>query len=70
MLTSQQVYSGRFLSALPVLLLAALYLVNREYMMEFFREENRLVGSIALGIAVLLILAGYFVMNKIADIEV
>ena len=69
-LTSQQVYSGRFLSALPVLLLLALYGVNREYMMEFFREENRLVGSIALGIAALLIIAGYFVMNKIADIEV
>ena len=69
-LTSQQVYSGRFLSALPVLLLIALYGVNREYMMEFFREENRLVGSIALGIAALLIIAGYFVMNKIADIEV
>lgn len=69
-LTSQQVYSGRFLSALPVLLLLALYFLNRDYIMEFFREENRLIGSIALGVGAVLILAGYFVMNKIAAIEV
>jgi tight adherence protein B len=69
-LTAQQVYSGRFLSALPVLIMLALYGVNRNYMMMFFVEENRLVGSIALGLAACFIIAGYFVMNKIAAIEV
>jgi tight adherence protein B len=69
-LTSQQVYSGRFLSLLPVILLVALYFMNRDYMMMFFAEETRLIGLIALGAALLLIVAGYFVMNKIAAIEV
>jgi tight adherence protein B len=69
-LTSQQVYSGRFLSLLPVILLVALYFMNRDYMMMFFEEETRLIGLIALGFALFLIAAGYFVMNKIASIEV
>jgi tight adherence protein B len=69
-LTAQQVYSGRFLSVLPVLILLALYAVNRDYMMMFFQEETKLVGYIALGLATGLIVAGYVVMNKIAQIEV
>lgn len=69
-LTAQVMYSGRFLSLLPVIVLLILYVMNREYMMTFFLPENRLCGSIALGVGGLMILAGYFVMNKIADIEV
>ena len=34
-LTSQVMYSGRFLAIMPLLLIAALYLMNRPYMMEF-----------------------------------
>jgi tight adherence protein B len=69
-LTAQQVYSGRFLSLMPIALLLALYAVNRDYMMMFFQEETKLVGMIALGLAATLIAAGYIVMNKIAAIEV
>jgi tight adherence protein B len=69
-LTAQQVYSGRFLSAMPVMIIGALYIVNRDYLMMFFEEETRLVGMIALGLAALLIVVAYFVMDKIAKIEV
>ncbi len=69
-LTSQVLYSGRFLSLLPLILILILYVMNREYMMEFFKPENVPCGYIALGTGGLMILAGYFVMNKIADIEV
>ncbi len=69
-LTSQVLYSGRFLSMLPVILIMILYVLNRDYMMEFFKPENLPCGYIALGTGALMIMAGYFVMNKIADIEV
>src|SRR5271157_463465 len=69
-LTSQVMYSGRFLSLLPIIVLGVLYLLNREYMMEFFKPENIPCGYIALGIGAALIIAGYFVMNKLGDIEV
>lgn len=69
-LTSQVLYSGRFLSLMPVILILLLYVLNRDYMMEFFKPENVPCGYISLGVGALLIIAGYFVMNKIADIEV
>lgn len=69
-LTSQVMYSGRFLSLMPIIVILILYLLNREYMMEFFKPENVPCGYIALGFAAILIVAGYFVMNKLGDIEV
>jgi tight adherence protein B len=69
-LTAQVMYSGRFLSMLPLILLAMLYVMNKEYMMEFFKPESAPCGYIALGVAGLLIIGGYFAMNKLADIEV
>ncbi|MCJ7623567.1 MAG: type II secretion system F family protein [Anaerolineaceae bacterium] len=67
-LTTQVMYSGRFLSLMPVILLGALYVMNRPYMMEFF--TNPPCGYIALALAAILIAAGYFAMNKLADIEI
>lgn len=75
-LTSQVMYSGRFLALLPLILAGILWLVNRSYMMEFFNPESRVPGCvitpgmIALGIAAIMVMSGYFVMNKIGDIEV
>ena len=63
-------YSGRFLSMLPLFVMGILYLLNREYMMEFFKPESFPCGYIALGLSAVLIVSGYFVMNKIGDIEV
>ena len=69
-LTSQVMYSGRFLAIMPVIVIVVLYFLNRQYMMEFFKPENFPCGYIALGLGAGLIIAGYFVMNKLGDIEV
>jgi len=69
-LTSQVMYSGRALALMPIGLLLILWFINREYMMAFFTEANRLCGIIALVTAGLMIGIGYFVMTKIAAIEV
>jgi tight adherence protein B len=69
-LTSQVTYSGKILSLMPVFLLVILYFLNRDYILEMFTPQNILCGSIAIGVAALLIVIGYFVMNKLAKIEV
>jgi tight adherence protein B len=69
-LTSQVMYSGRFLALMPLIITGVLWLVNRPYMMQFFNPETRLFGIIALVIGGLMIISGYFVMTKIASIDV
>lgn len=69
-LTSQVMMSGRFLSLLPVILIVAMYFFNRDYMMHYFDEGTRMLGIPALIIAAFMIITGYFIMNKIASIEV
>ncbi len=69
-LTTQVMYSGRFLSLLPLFVIGVLYLLNREYIMQFFKPESGVCGIAALIVAGLLIISGYFVMNKIGEIEV
>lgn len=69
-LTTQTMYSGRFLSMLPLFVIGILYLLNREYIMEFFQPESFPCGIIALVVAGLMIIGGYFAMNKLGDIEV
>lgn len=69
-LTAQVIYSGRFLASMPILIMLALWVLNRPYMMEFFNPETRVVGIIMLSIGALMIFSGYMVMTKIASIEV
>ncbi len=69
-LTTQTMYSGKMLSLMPVVVIVALYFINREYMMEFFKPDAGICGFIALGLAAVLIITGYFVMQKLAKIEV
>jgi tight adherence protein B len=69
-LTTQVMYSGRFLALLPLFVIGVLYLLNREYMMEFFKPESFPCGYIALALSALLIFFGYIAMNKLGDIEV
>jgi tight adherence protein B len=72
-LTTQVMYSGRFLSMMPLFVMGILYVLNREYMMEFFKPENNAgmpCGYIGLACSAFLIMIGYVVMNKIGDIEV
>jgi tight adherence protein B len=69
-LTAQVLYSGRFLAVMPLIIMVVLWLVNKPYMMEFFNPETRIAGVIMLTIGALMIISGYFVMMKIAKIEV
>jgi tight adherence protein B len=72
-LTTQVMYSGRFLSLLPVIIMGVLYLLSPSYLLEFFKPENNAgvpCGYIALGVAALLIVSGYFVMNKLGEVEI
>ena len=69
-LTAQATYSGRSLALLPVGLLCILWFLNRDYVMTFFAPKNVLCGGIALGVAALLIVSGYFVMSRIANVEI
>ncbi len=48
-LTAQVMYSGRFLAMMPLFVIGILYILNREYMMEFFKPESVPCGYIALG---------------------
>jgi tight adherence protein B len=69
-LTAQAMYSGRALALMPIGLLCILWFLNRSYVMEFFNKDNILCGGIALGGAGVLIVVGYFVMIRIANVEV
>jgi tight adherence protein B len=69
-LTTQTMYSGKMLSLMPVFVIIILYFLNREYMMEFFKPDAGICGYIALGLSATLIISGYFVMQKISQIEV
>jgi tight adherence protein B len=69
-LTTQQAYSGRFLALMPIIVILALYFLNREYIETFFLPENVPCGYIALGVAAILIITGYFSMMKLAEIEI
>lgn len=69
-LTAQATYSGKALALMPIGLLCILWFLNRSYVMEFFNKDNILCGGIALGGAGVLIAVGYFVMTRIANIEV
>ena len=69
-LVTQVMYSGRFLAVLPIVISFVLWVINRPYMMQFFNPETRLFGVTMLVIGALMILAGYYVMTRISDIEV
>ena len=61
--------SATVLSMIPVFLSAALWFVSPEYIGSFF-DRGPVCGWLAVGLIVGMIASGYFVMMKIADIEV
>lgn len=73
-MTAQVRTSGTVLSLIPVFLAVALWFISPEYIGSFFTETSilpqPLCGFIAVAAIVGMIVAGYFVMMKIADIEV
>lgn len=67
-MTSQVRASGSILSGIPFAIFVLIWFINQEYMMEFF--NNALCGGIAIGVGIIMIIIGYAIMMKIADIEV
>ena len=69
-LVAQVLYSGRILALMPIGLGFFLWFANRSYMEQFFLPENRVCGLGMRGTGGLMIIIGYFAMNKVADIEI
>jgi len=69
-LTSQVMMSGRVLAIMPVGVIIGMYFLNREYMMRFFNPGTRIYGIPALIAGAFMIIIGYVVMTKIANVEV
>jgi len=69
-LTAQVMYSGRFLSLLPVILTGIIWMGNREYVMSVFQPETIMCGIIIFTVSAIMVVMGYFVMTRIANIEV
>jgi tight adherence protein B len=67
-MTAQVIYSGRILALIPFFIVAILWFINQEYMMEFV--NNPACGGLAAGVGITMIGIGYFIMTRIADIEV
>lgn len=68
-LTAQVRASGTLLALIPVALALILWFLNPEYLMSFF-DRGPICGWSAIGLIVVMITSGYFIMMKIADIEV
>lgn len=73
-LTSQMDITATLLSVLPVGVVFVLYLINRDYIMLLVSKESNSgpvpCGYLALGVAGILIVTGYFVIKKLGNIEV
>jgi len=68
-MTSSVRASGTVLAMIPLFLTLALWFVSPEYIGSFF-SRGPVCGWLAVGTIVSMIASGYFVMMKIADIEV
>ncbi|MCI1930724.1 MAG: type II secretion system F family protein [Clostridia bacterium] len=65
-LTAQGRMSGIVIGLLPVFIILFLMILNPDYFISFFES---LIGKIMLGISVFMELIGFFIINKIVDIE-
>jgi tight adherence protein B len=73
-MTAQVRASGTLLSIIPMALALILWFMNRDYLLSFFDAPEDIGGPLcgwaAIGLIIIMIASGYFVMMKIADIEV
>jgi len=68
-ITAQVRVSGIFLSLIPIGLTIVLWFLNPEYLMSF-ADAGPLCAGIAAAVVILLISSGYYVMTRIAAIEI
>lgn len=72
-LTAQMKFSAQFLALLPAFVFVAILVINREYLLILIDPEANTplpCGFIAIAVAILLSIIGYFVMNRFTKIEV
>lgn len=72
-LTAQMKYSARILALLPIGLTLAIYLINRDYITILTTQESNTpfpCGILALVLALILVIVGYFVMDSFTNIDV
>jgi tight adherence protein B len=69
-LTAQGRATAWVISALPVVLVLLLFVLNRDYIMTLFLPETRGCGIPILIVAGILIVSGFFAVQKIVDIDI
>lgn len=69
-LTAQGRATAWVISLLPIILMAILFLVNRPYLMQFFNPETRACGIPMLVVAGLMVATGFYVTQKMVDIDI
>jgi len=69
-LTAQGRATAWVISAMPVILTALLFLINREYIMQFFNPETRSCGIPLMILAGIMIVTGFIATQKIVDIDI
>ncbi len=69
-LTAQGRATAWVISALPIALTALLFLINRDYIMQFFNPETRNCGIPIITLAAVMIITGFIATQKIVDIDI
>ncbi len=69
-LTAQGSATAWVISAMPVALTALLFLINRDYIMQFFNPETRSCGIPLITLAALMVITGFIATQKIVDIDI
>jgi tight adherence protein B len=69
-LTAQGRATAWVISMLPLTLMVLLYLVNREYFMQFFNPETRGCGIPMLVLAGIMVGSGFYATQRIVDIDI
>jgi len=69
-LTAQGRATAWVISALPIILVLLLFLINRPYIMQFFNPETRGCGIPIIVLAGIMVLTGFAVVQKIVKIDI
>jgi tight adherence protein B len=69
-LTAQGRATAWVISALPIVLVLLLYLINRPYIMQFFNPETRGCGIPILVLSAFLVITGFAITQKIVKIDI
>ncbi|MFN2147798.1 MAG: type II secretion system F family protein [Anaerolineales bacterium] len=69
-LTAQGRATAWVIAALPIVLVVLLFLLNREYVMQFFNPETRSCGIPILVLAGIMVVSGFIATQKIVAIDI